>query len=290
VDKFWGRRYVAIVSASFLILSVFGLPSHSVSTITGVPTVSTPTQMLNKLSVKAESTTTYSRSSFKHWIDADKDSCNTRLEVLISESTKKVNIGSKCKLSGGAWTSKYDNLKTTDPSKFDVDHFVPLNEAWQSGAHKWNASTRTSFANDLSFGGSLIAVSASSNRSKSDRDPNNWMPPNSKYHCTYVANWIAVKYRWSLSVDSAEKTFLASQLKKCGSAAKSPVPSKAKIVLGSTSGSSPSTPPTSGGGGLDPRFTTCTAAKAAGYGPYYKSKDPEYYWYVDRDKDGIACE
>lgn len=288
MDKFWGKRNLLIISASFLILSIFGIPANSIPAITAVPAVSTPTQMLNKLSVKAESSTNYSRSKFKHWIDADGDSCNTRYEVLISESTKKPRIGSKCKLSGGSWTSKYDNVKTTDPSKFDVDHFVPLKEAWQSGAHRWNASTRTAFANDLSFAGSLIAVSASSNRSKSDRDPQNWMPANKKYHCVYVANWIAVKYRWSLSVDRAEKSFLSTQLKKCGKAAKSPVPSKAKIVMGSTS--NPTTPPSSGGGGLDPRFSTCTAAKAAGYGPYYKSKDPEYYWYIDRDKDGIACE
>jgi hypothetical protein len=282
VDKYSSKRKIAIISATFLLLSLFGFPANS------VPTVSTPTQMLNKLSVKSEATSTYSRSSFKHWIDADGDSCNTRYEVLISESKKKVKIGSKCKLTGGTWTSTYDSTKTTDPSKFDVDHFVPLKEAWQSGAHKWNASTRTAFANDLSFAGSLIAVSASSNRSKSDRDPNNWMPSNNKYRCVYIANWIAVKYRWSLTVDSAEKAFLTSQLKKCGSAAKSPVPSKAKIVMGSTS--NPETPPTSGGGGLDPRFSSCKAAMAAGYGPYVRGVDEEYSWYRDGDSDGTVCE
>ena len=246
MDKFWRTQRFALLSTAFLVLPLLAsVPANS------VPAISTPTQMLSKLSVKAEATSPYSRSSFKHWIDADGDSCNTRYEVLISESTKKVKIGSKCKLTGGTWASKYDNVKTTDPSKFDVDHFVPLKEAWQSGANRWNSTTRTAFANDLSFAGSLIAVSASSNRSKSDKDPNNWMPTNKKYHCVYVANWIAVKYRWSLTVDKNEKSFLSSQLKKCGNSAKSPVPSKAKIVMGSTSNSSPTTPPTSGGGGLD---------------------------------------
>lgn len=283
MDKFWSKQGLALLSTTFLALSLIASsPANSVSA------VSTPTQMLSKLSVKAESSSTYSRSSFKHWIDADGDSCNTRYEVLISESTKKVKIGSKCKLTGGVWASKYDSVKTTDPSKFDVDHFVPLKEAWQSGANRWNASTRTAFANDLSFGGSLIAVSASSNRSKSDRDPNNWMPTNNKYHCVYIANWIAVKYRWSLTVDSKEKTFLSSQLKKCGSAAKASVPSKAKIVMGSTS--NPETPPTSGGGGLDPEFSSCKAAIAAGYGPYVRGVDEEYSWYRDGDGDGTVCE
>jgi micrococcal nuclease len=41
---------------------------------------------------------------------------------------------------------------------------------------------------------------------------------------------------------------------------------------------------------LDPRFRTCKEAIAHGYGPYYRGKDPEYDWYIDRDKDGIVCE
>jgi hypothetical protein len=51
------------------------------------------------------------------------------------------------------------------------------------------------------------------------------------------------------------------------------------------------TPPQGGSvGGVDPRFKTCKAAKAAGYGPYYKSFDYEYNWYRDADTDGIVCE
>ena len=35
---------------------------------------------------------------------------------------------------------------------------------------------------------------------------------------------------------------------------------------------------------------TCSAANAAGYGPYYRGRDPEYTWYIDREGDGIDCE
>jgi hypothetical protein len=63
---------------------------------------------------------------------------------------------------------------TTNASGFDVDHFVPLAEAWDSGAANWDSATRQAFANDLDFSMSLIAVTASSNRSKSDRDPAEW--------------------------------------------------------------------------------------------------------------------
>jgi len=40
----------------------------------------------------------------------------------------------------------------------------------------------------------------------------------------------------------------------------------------------------------DQNYGTCKAAKAAGKGPYYEGKDPEYYWYQDRDHDGVVCE
>ena len=40
----------------------------------------------------------------------------------------------------------------------------------------------------------------------------------------------------------------------------------------------------------DPRFGTCKEAKQNGYGPYYIEIDEEYYWYNDRDSDGIVCE
>jgi len=40
----------------------------------------------------------------------------------------------------------------------------------------------------------------------------------------------------------------------------------------------------------DPRYGTCRAVKAHGYGPYYRGVDIEYSWYTDEDSDGIACE
>ncbi len=42
-------------------------------------------------------------------------------------------------------------------------------------------------------------------------------------------------------------------------------------------------------GKLDPQFATCKAANAAGYGPYFKGTDPEFYWYRDANSDGKDC-
>lgn len=157
----------------------------------------------------------YDRSLFADWYDADRNGCNTRKEVLIAESLDPVQIGARCAITGGRWFSIYDNVETTDSSSFDIDHMVPLSEAWDSGAWNWNADQRKHFANDLDQPFFLIAVTASSNRSKSDRDPAEWMPPNSGYHCEYVRIWIEIKRAWDLSVDQAEHDFLARKLASC---------------------------------------------------------------------------
>ncbi len=157
----------------------------------------------------------YDRDLFADWYDADRNGCNTRKEVLIAESLDPVQIGARCAITGGRWFSIYDNVETTDSSSFDIDHMVPLSEAWDSGAWNWNADQRKHFANDLDQPFFLIAVTASSNRSKSDRDPAEWMPPNSGYHCEYVRIWIEIKRAWDLSVDQAEHDYLAQKLASC---------------------------------------------------------------------------
>ena len=39
----------------------------------------------------------------------------------------------------------------------------------------------------------------------------------------------------------------------------------------------------------DPHYASCKEAVAAGYGPYTKGRHPEYTWYPDVDKNGVAC-
>ena len=170
-----------------------------------------PIKVLNSLPVQSEKTSGYDRSLFRHWSDLDKNGCDTRQEVLIDERIAGSVQG--CKVLGGLWVSKYDGAKTTNSSEFDIDHFVPLKEAWDSGAWRWDPATRERFANDLGYAPALIAVSASSNRSKSDQDPTDWMPLRNQ--CLYAKNWVGVKFRWRLSVDSTEKRVLARILSKC---------------------------------------------------------------------------
>jgi hypothetical protein len=168
------------------------------------------TFLLASMKIEPEVTSGYDRSLFKHWIDADGDSCNAREEVLIIESLEPVTLGAGCKVLTGRWLSNFDGVVITDSSKLDMDHMVPLKEAWDSGANTWSASRRQAFANDIDLPEALIAVSASSNRSKSARDPAEWLPTNLSYRCQYVEDWMAVKVKWELSVDAKEFEALRS--------------------------------------------------------------------------------
>lgn len=167
------------------------------------------------LRIEPEDREGYERSLFKHWIDADGDGCDTRREVLIAEAVVAPIVGSGCSLSGGQWLSPYDGRTFTDPSGLDIDHVVPLAEAWDSGAFSWTADRRMRFANDLDVPWALVAVSASSNRSKGDRDPAAWMPPLDSFACTYVAWWVEAKVRWSLSIDAVEQDELVHLVADC---------------------------------------------------------------------------
>ncbi len=94
----------------------------------------------------------------------------------------------------------------------DVD-LVPLAEAWGSGASTWTTARRQAYANDLGDYRTLVGVTDSVNQSKSDQDPATWLPTYDK--CRYVAEWVAVKIRWGLSADSAEKSVLNSYASSC---------------------------------------------------------------------------
>ncbi|MET8771426.1 HNH endonuclease family protein [Streptomyces sp. NPDC004658] len=179
-------------------------------------TVTLPVQnALTRLPVRSEDRTGYERTKFKHWVDADKDGCNTRAEVLKAEAVVAPEQGASCRLSGGAWFSPYDDRFIEGPGGLDIDHLVPLAEAWDSGASDWSAKEREAYANDLGDDRALIAVSAASNRSKADQDPSTWLPPADGYRCQYVTDWVADKMRWRLSVDAGEQAALAEVLDNC---------------------------------------------------------------------------
>ncbi|WP_327350084.1 HNH endonuclease family protein [Streptomyces sp. NBC_01321] len=175
-------------------------------------------EAIAKIPAADENRTGYKRDSFRHWIDEDGDGCNTRQEVLLAEATKKPEQGTRCALTGGEWLSYYDEVTVTDAKGLDIDHVVPLAEAWDSGASAWDADRRMRYANDLGSERSLVAVTAKTNRSKADKDPADWMPPAESAKCTYLADWTATKLRWKLTADDKERSALEELAKGCTAA------------------------------------------------------------------------
>jgi hypothetical protein len=168
---------------------------------------------LNALTVRANgSSTGYSRDKFPHW-DIVSGTCNTRETVLKRDGTN-VQVGSDCYPTSGSWKSPYDGATWTQPSDVDIDHMVPLANAWKTGAASWTTAKREQFANDLTRP-QLLAVTDNVNQAKGDKSPDAWKPPLTSYYCTYATRYIAVKYYYQLTVTSAEKGALSGMLDRC---------------------------------------------------------------------------
>jgi hypothetical protein len=143
-----------------------------------------------------------------------------------------VDVSSACIATAGTWLSPYDGATWTKPADVDIDHMVPLKNAWvvglalssrfrlnlttisQSGAASWTTSKRKQFANDV-VRPQLWAVTDKVNEAKGDKSPDQWQPPLMSFNCAYAKSWIEVKSYWALSITSAEKAALSSMLGQC---------------------------------------------------------------------------
>ena len=169
--------------------------------------------LLSKLTVREENHEhRFNRSVFSY--DADGDGCYTRKEVLKRDAIELTKLSKSCSVDG-TWRSLYDGRVYDDPSALQIDHLVPLAEAWHSGAYRWSHREQIAFGNDIGYRWDLQAVSIDDNQGKLDGDPSEWLP--SRNRCTYVKAWIGVKYRWHLPIDRAEKAALKRQLERCSS-------------------------------------------------------------------------
>ena len=129
------------------------------------------TDLLTTLKVAPEHRVGYDRDLFPHWIDADGDGCNTRYEVLLDEAVVAPTISGSCDLTGGTWLSPYDGVTLNGASQVQIDHLVPLAEAWYSGAFAWTTERRQALANDLGVPWTLVGVSGKTNEAKGSSDP-----------------------------------------------------------------------------------------------------------------------
>ncbi|MCL2544101.1 MAG: excalibur calcium-binding domain-containing protein, partial [Nocardioidaceae bacterium] len=163
----------------------------------------------------------------------------------------------------------------------------------QTGAQRLSPAVRQDYANDPLV---LLAVDGPTNMAKGDGDAATWLPPNKAFRCEYVARQVAIKHKYGLWVTPAERSAMAGILSRCPNQKVPTVAGETQRVIVKVAATPPAAPHHHAShapkhhGGLDPRFATCAAAIAAGYGPYVRGKDPEYLWYRDADGDGVDCE
>lgn len=199
-----------------LLLTVIIIAPSSVAVAEPLTAIS----VLNKLEVKGRAAKTgYTREQFPHWLDPDRNGCDTRNDILkrdlkliiFKEGTRD------CKVISGELIDPFSGKKllfnlNTAASNIDIDHIVALSNAWQTGAAYFDKDTRSNIANDPL---NLLAVDASLNRQKGDGDAATWLPPLKSFRCEYVAKQVAVKFKYKLWVTSPEKKAITNILAKC---------------------------------------------------------------------------
>ncbi|KAG5981235.1 hypothetical protein E4U55_003146 [Claviceps digitariae] len=194
-----------IASARALAISIRAPP--------GVPSTSTARSLLNGLEVASSgSGDGYQRLLFPTW-ETIEGTCNTR-EFVLKRDGSNVVTNSGCVAESGQWVSPYDGMEFDEAHGLDIDHMVPLKNAWISGASNWTTEQRKAFANDITRP-QLWAVSAHSNRAKGDESPDEWKPALEDFWCTYSKSWIQVKSYYDLTVTEDESDALSSMLDTC---------------------------------------------------------------------------
>lgn len=145
---------------------------------------------------------------FGKWIDdPSDDTCyNTRAKVLVRDSVGNTSVSdaNECLINEGRWKDPYTGATLTLAADVQVDHMVPLKNAYISGAWKWSGAKRCAYANFMGNDFHLLSVDATENMSKSDKSPEGYLPSNKRYICTYLLNWLKVKTIWSLTMTPPE--------------------------------------------------------------------------------------
>jgi len=213
----WEIRIAALLAAV-----VLGATPNSVSAAEPEPALATA--ILETLPVKGRAPKTgYTRAQFgPAWADVDRNGCDTRNDILkrdLSAITFRAKTRN-CVVESGTLVDRYSgetisfvkgNLSSMD---VQIDHVVALSNAWQTGAFKLSAIERKALANDPL---NLFAVKGRLNSQKGDGDAATWLPPLKSFRCTYIAQQIAVKAKYSLWVTTPEKAAMTSILSACPS-------------------------------------------------------------------------
>lgn len=181
---------------------------------------------LKGLTVAEAEKVSYDRDEWNHWTNVR--SCWTVREAVLvrdavagsvvlkdKDGKETTNVDAACEVTGGKWIDPYSGKEFTNPKDLDIDHMVPLKYTATHGGQAWDKGKKEQYANDMSFPSHLLAVSASENRSKSDKGPGSWKPSNYSYQCQYATSWITVSKNYGLTVSSKDADTLNEMLKTC---------------------------------------------------------------------------
>lgn len=142
---------------------------------------------------------------FGGWVKNKKsgDCFNTRNKVLVRDNVGTIVLkeSNKCSVATGEWIDAYSGRTMTDAqAEIQIDHMVPLKEAYISGAHKWTFKERCLYGNYLGYKNHLVSASGEENNEKSAKTPEDYMPPKQEYKCEYLKDWLKIKSFWGLSL------------------------------------------------------------------------------------------
>ena len=151
---------------------------------------------------------------FERWVDEDGDCQDARQEVLIRDSYQPPQMLNRCRVASGKWRTPYSDFTLHDPRDLEVDHVVPLFNAYYNGAAHWTQAKRCHFQNFLGYPGHLLAVEALTNTLKSALSPSSWMPENQAFRCEYLKHWVMIKVIWKLTFPVKEFKGVLDVLKR----------------------------------------------------------------------------
>lgn len=198
-------------------------PLAAQSQIGGVPAprLSAAKTSLDGIPVKGRAPKTgYARTEFgQAWLDTDRNGCDTRNDILARDLQGTVfKAGTRdCVVLSGSLDDPYTGKtiafqRGERSADIQIDHVVPLSDAWQKGAQQWTEQERLDFANDPA---NLRAVDGPANQEKSDGDLATWLPPNKSFRCEYAVSVVEVKAAYGLWMTQAEHEKASELLGAC---------------------------------------------------------------------------
>jgi hypothetical protein len=198
--------------------STHAAPPTTVASVATTTSTGTPGSRLLALTIAAPShRDEYSRTTdFGGWTDV-RGCQNTRATLLLRTSQAPVTFTTvrNCTVKAGRWVDPWSGAVATDAGDLQIDHTVPLGNAWRSGAWSWTRDRRVAYANDLADTDHLVAILAHENESKSDDGPEAWRPPSRSAWCRYALDWDHIKSKWNLSATPAEWSALQEMSGTC---------------------------------------------------------------------------